>query len=143
MQIPPGSAWPTAPDWAPGPAPVAPQPLALPQYPPAWPAAYGAVPHPGPVDDSEYAAAVAAAEAAEARSVVAGNGHLDGLPPGRIKVIERFQGPRLKHRTSLWRRFRSFVLLLVIGVLMAAVLATVLAMIVWGISVGVHAATTG
>jgi len=90
----------------------------------------------GPMpSDPEYHEAVAAAEAA------AYNGY-ESLPAGRVKVVERFKGPRLKHRTGVLRRLRSLVLLVVIGVILAAALATALALVVWGISLAVHSATT-
>jgi hypothetical protein len=82
--------------------------------------------------DNAYIEAMAAAEA------VASNGHIETWPQGRVKVVERFDGPRLKHRTGLWRRFRSTVLIALIGLVLAGALAGVLGLAVWGISVIIH-----
>jgi hypothetical protein len=60
----------------------------------------------------------------------------------RVRVVERFPGQRVKHRTGPLRRIRSLVALLVTAVLIAGVLAAALSAIVWGISVAIHGATT-
>jgi hypothetical protein len=106
-----------------------------------WPDAEASWPPAGGTDpfdpsDPEYHEAMAAAEA-----VSVGRGgptYLAGLPSGRVKVVERFKGPRLKHRTGLWRRLRSAILLILIGLILAAALAAILSMAVWGISIGIH-----
>ena len=43
---------------------------------------------------------------------------------------------------GIFRRLRSIILLVVIGALLAAVVAGVLVLVVWGISVGVHHVST-
>lgn len=62
--------------------------------------------------------------------------------PVRVRVVERFPGQRVHHRTGPLRRIRSAVALVVTAVIVGAVLAASLTAVVWGISVAIHHATT-
>ncbi len=72
---------------------------------------------------------------------------VDGLPEDpprtrRVKVIERFQGPRVHHRTGLWPRLRSIVMLVLLAALLGAAVAGGLAALVAGIAYLIHQATS-
>jgi len=56
----------------------------------------------------------------------------------RVRLVERFTGPRVKARVGAWRRVRSLVLLLVLGAILAAVVAAIFAAVVAGIGLGIH-----
>lgn len=74
----------------------------------------------------------------------ASNGYAGGRTlDTRVKVVERFEGPRLRHRASFLRRLRSAVLLIVIGLVLAGTLASVLGAGIWGLSIAIHHASTG
>lgn len=62
--------------------------------------------------------------------------------PVRVRVVERFPGQRVHHRTGPLRRIRSAVALVITAVIVGAVLAASLTAVVWGISVAIHHATT-
>jgi hypothetical protein len=51
-------------------------------------------------------------------------------------------GPRLRDRAGPFRRVRSLLALLVIAVIAGTLGATVLGLVIWGISVGIHGATS-
>jgi hypothetical protein len=55
-------------------------------------------------------------------------------PRGRIKVVERFGGRRVRHRTGLFRRIRSLLGIMIIGIVLAAIVAAVVAVIVGAIA---------
>jgi len=68
------------------------------------------------------------------------------LPPRgdrpRLKVVESFQGPRLRTRTGAVRRIRSMVALVVIAVAIGTVMAGALGALVWGLSRVIHHAAS-
>ena len=75
---------------------------------------------------------------------VTSNGHAGGRNlDARIRIVERFEGPRLRHEAIFWRRLRSAMLLIVIGLVLAGTVASVLGAGIWGLSVAIHHASTG
>lgn len=65
-------------------------------------------------------------------------GQQAALPTGRVKVIERFGGHRVRNHAGFWRRVRSLVGLVLIGLVLAAILASVVAVIVGSIALAVQ-----
>ncbi len=61
----------------------------------------------------------------------------------RIRMVERFDGPRIRSRVGPWRRLRSVVLLLLLGLLLAAVLAALFSAIVAGLALAFHHVSSG
>jgi Mg2+/Co2+ transporter CorB len=59
-------------------------------------------------------------------------------PRGRIKVVERFGGRRVRHRTGLFRRIRSLLGIMIIGIVLAAIVAAVVAVIVGAIALAIQ-----
>lgn len=67
-------------------------------------------------------------------------------PPGprvTVKAVEKFTGPRLRHRVALWRRVRSMVVLVLVGAVIAALLAGIFAAVGGGLALLVHHAAHG
>lgn len=69
----------------------------------------------------------------------------DEPPPRkrRTRIVETFQGPRLRSHTGPWRRIRSVAYLIVVTALVALVVAGVLAGIVGAIAFALHHASAG
>jgi hypothetical protein len=55
-------------------------------------------------------------------------------PRGRVKIVERFGGRRVRHRTGVFRRVRSLLGIMIIGIVIAAIVAAVVAVIVGAIA---------
>jgi hypothetical protein len=68
----------------------------------------------------------------------AGTRTVSELPTGRVRVVEKFTGRRVKHRTGALRRLRSMLGLLVIAVIVAAVVAAVIAAVVGSIALAIQ-----
>jgi hypothetical protein len=68
----------------------------------------------------------------------AGTRAVDELPTGRVRVVEKFTGRRVKHRTGALRRLRSMLGLLVIAVIVAAVVAAIIAAVVGSIALAIQ-----
>jgi hypothetical protein len=65
------------------------------------------------------------------------------MPDGRVRVVEKFSGRRVRHRTGPLRRLRSTLGLLVIAVIVAAALAAGIAALVGTIALAIqHALNT-
>jgi hypothetical protein len=60
------------------------------------------------------------------------------MPTGRVRVVEKFSGRRVRHRTGALRRLRSMLGLLVIAVIVAAVVAAVIAAVVGSIALAIQ-----
>lgn len=56
----------------------------------------------------------------------------------RVRVVEKFTGPRVRHRTGPWRRIRSFVGLVIIAIIVAAVIAAAIAATVGTIALAIQ-----
>jgi hypothetical protein len=61
----------------------------------------------------------------------------------RVRLIEKFGGRRLRHHASLWRRTRSLVGILLIGIVLASILAAIVALIVGTIALAIQHALHG
>lgn len=67
-------------------------------------------------------------------------------PPGprvKVKTVESFVGPRLRHRVSPSRRLRSAIILILLAALIAGLLAGAFAVIGGGLALLVHHAAHG
>jgi hypothetical protein len=59
-------------------------------------------------------------------------------PAGRVKVVERFAGRRVRHRTGMFRRVRSLIGIMIIGIVIAAIVAAAVAVVVGSIALAVQ-----
>jgi hypothetical protein len=108
--------------------------------PTGWgaPALTSARQQPGPDPYARTAGTGPASGAARIPRTAAGTRPVAELPTGRVRVVEKFTGRRVRHRTGVLRRLRSMLGLLVIAVIVAAVVAAVIAAVVGSIALAIQ-----